>query len=254
MVPVLSAVAGPLVQQLPLQASAAIRHQSPLGETRPRDGSRLRRGLRRDVDLRCSPLQTSERFIPLMAKAAESVTGSTTEESTTPADAEGEAGEPQSAVERVSDDPVLRARAESRKTWVPPKIKLGEAIVDVLYVFGGLLDRPFGSGQSLAAAGAVVVARVRAEVGAALPQGTSGVPQPETEEGRIPAQSAPLTATSPQEEQKKVQICFEILRLMQLLSVDLELMKAAVKEETLLPRLEAAKAKCKTAMGLAKQL
>lgn len=167
--------------------------------------------------------------------------------------AAGGAGEgPKTLMERVGDDPVLRQRAQNREAWSPPRPSLGDQIQDVLYIYGGLLDRPFGSGQSLAAAGAVVVERVRAEVNAALPSG-AGQAGPAGEQG-MPVSSAPIMAATPQEEQKKVQVCFEILRLMQLLSVDLEMMKAAVKEETLLPRLEAAKGKCKSAMALARHL
>ncbi|CAI5532622.1 unnamed protein product, partial [Closterium sp. Naga37s-1] len=71
-------------------------------------------------------------------------------------------------------DPVLEEARRRRAEWQAPAPTRVEAILDVLFVFGGLLDRPFGSGQSIAAAGRVVLARVEKEVQALRQEGEGG--------------------------------------------------------------------------------
>ncbi|CAI5975832.1 unnamed protein product [Closterium sp. NIES-64] len=81
------------------------------------------------------------------------------------AEARGEGGEA---------DPVLEEARRRRAEWQAPAPTRVEEILDVLFVFGGLLDRPFGSGQSIAAAGRVVLARVEKEVQALRQEGEGG--------------------------------------------------------------------------------
>eukprot|EP00850_Spirogloea_muscicola_P020293 SM000212S06886 [mRNA] locus=s212:52707:57142:- [translate_table: standard] len=103
---------------------------------------------------------------------------------------------------------------------VPPQGP-GAQLADYLYVFGCLLDRPFGSGQSIAAAGQVVIEKVKTDT-EALREGPGDQ-----------------------------QLVFELLRVLQLLAMDLKLVEAARKQETLFERLEQAKVHCRQAIQLA---
>ncbi|KAJ7555092.1 hypothetical protein O6H91_05G022200 [Diphasiastrum complanatum] len=112
----------------------------------------------------------------------------------------------------------------SREKKVPRK-RNGAAIVDVLKVFEGLLERPSGSGQIMAAAGSVVVERVKAEA-----------------------------ESLHNKDDVEAQLIFELLRSVQLLEMDMQLVVAARKESTLLERLSKAKERCQQAIKLANSL
>jgi hypothetical protein len=95
---------------------------------------------------------------------------------------------------------------------VPLNKGRGAKVADFLMVYGGLLDRPFGSGAMIAATGDVVIERVQQEIESL--RGIEGVNE---------------------------QILFEILRFLRLLEMDLKLVGAAKQESTLFQRLEQAK-------------
>eukprot|EP00249_Psilotum_nudum_P000357 c11635_g1_i1 orf=559-1353(-) len=136
---------------------------------------------------------------------------------------EGLAGRNSSTqVDLTVQEAIIRVGDFDGKGTMPPIKRKGAIIVDFLTVFGGLLDRPFGSGQMIAAAGGVVVERVNAEA-VTLREG-----------GEINEQAI-----------------FEFLRILRLLEMDLQLVHAARKDETLAERLEAAKTHCKQAILLA---
>lgn len=98
----------------------------------------------------------------------------------------------------------------------------GALIAELLQIFGNLLERPFGGGECVANAGAVVIERVALDAQAL--RGQEGVSD---------------------------QIIFEMLKLLRLLEMDMDLVRAARKEETLLKRLESAKAHCRQAFLIA---
>lgn len=108
------------------------------------------------------------------------------------------------------------------RRFVDLKRGKGLVIADVLMVFGGLLDRPFGSGRSIAGAGEVVIERVLKET--EILRGKDDVDE---------------------------RLIFELLRVLRLLEMDLELLRAARKDETLLERLEGAKVHCRQAVLIA---
>jgi len=105
---------------------------------------------------------------------------------------------------------------------VPLNKGRGAKVADFLMVYGGLLDRPFGSGAMIAATGDVVIERVQQEIESL--RGIEGVNE---------------------------QILFEILRFLRLLEMDLKLVGAAKQESTLFQRLEQAKKHCREALLLA---
>jgi len=105
---------------------------------------------------------------------------------------------------------------------VPLNKGRGAKVADFLMIYGGLLDRPFGSGAMIAATGDVVIERVQQEIESL--RGIEGVDE---------------------------QILFEILRFLRLLEMDLKLVGAAQQESTLFQRLEQAKKHCREALLLA---
>jgi hypothetical protein len=105
---------------------------------------------------------------------------------------------------------------------VPLNKGRGAKVADFLIIYGGLLDRPFGSGAMIAATGDVVIERVQQEIESL--RGIEGVNE---------------------------QILFEILRFLRLLEMDLKLVAAAQQESTLFQRLEQAKKHCREALLLA---
>ncbi|CAI5995145.1 unnamed protein product [Closterium sp. NIES-65] len=176
------------------------------------------------------------------------------------AEARGEGGEA---------DPVLEEARRRRAEWQAPAPTRVEEILDVLFVFGGLLDRPFGSGQSIAAAGRVVLARVEKEVqalrqegeggsaAAAAPVRTGAAAVPRSGMEGVAAEGAAAGGGGEGGKGGAVnrqQVLFELTRVVQLLGVDMQMVGAAVKEETLLKRLEEAKSHCQLAMRLANSL
>ena len=113
------------------------------------------------------------------------------------------------------------------RVYNPDDIKMsktgkGAKIADFLRVFGHLLERPFGGGESVAKAGAVVIDKVTEETKNLL--GQEGV---------------------------KDEAVIEILKFLRLLEMDMELVAAARKDETLLKRLESALSHCKKAFLVA---
>lgn len=120
------------------------------------------------------------------------------------------------------------ALVEQLKRRTPPQQQRhGAQVAHFLFLFGGLLDRPFGSAQSIAAAGNVVVARCQVEA-----------------EAMAAAEDGPADR----------QLAFELLRVLRLLAADVQLIAAARRQETLLQRLDSAKANCKLAIQLANSL
>lgn len=101
----------------------------------------------------------------------------------------------------------------------------GESVTRMLSVFKGLLDRPFGSGASVAATGSAVLERVQEEI-----------------------------ETLKQEDLKDEQLLFEVIRVTRLLEMDMKLLSAAQKESTLLERLDNARKHCQEAILLANAL
>ncbi|XP_021758798.1 uncharacterized protein LOC110723736 [Chenopodium quinoa] len=99
----------------------------------------------------------------------------------------------------------------------------GYVIMDFLDKFEGLLSREFGSTELLAKAGEIVAERAREEA------------EDLRDEGKV--------------EDRMVTELFRVLKLMEM---DLAMVKAAVKEETLNERLEQAKARCRQAILVAK--
>ncbi|KAK9269204.1 hypothetical protein L1049_000973 [Liquidambar formosana] len=98
----------------------------------------------------------------------------------------------------------------------------GYVIADFLEKLEGLMGREFGSKELLAKAGEIVAERAREEA------------EVLREEGEV--------------EERMVTELFRVLRLMEM---DLAMVKAAVKEETLSERLEQAKARCRQAILVA---
>uniref|UniRef100_A0A2P2LKP0 Uncharacterized protein MANES_03G122800 n=1 Tax=Rhizophora mucronata TaxID=61149 RepID=A0A2P2LKP0_RHIMU len=100
---------------------------------------------------------------------------------------------------------------------------VGYVIMDFLEKLEGLMGREFGSTELLAKAGEIVAERAREEA------------EVLQDEGKV--------------EERMVTELFRVLRLMEM---DLAMVKAAVKEETLNERLEQAKARCRQAILVAK--
>ncbi|CAI0380125.1 unnamed protein product [Linum tenue] len=99
---------------------------------------------------------------------------------------------------------------------------VGYMIMDFLEKLEGLMEREFGSTQLLAKVGEIVAERAREEA------------ELLKDEGKV--------------EERMVTELFRVLRLMEM---DLAMVKAAVKEETLEERLEQAKARCRQAILVA---
>ncbi|KAJ4832442.1 hypothetical protein Tsubulata_017105 [Turnera subulata] len=99
---------------------------------------------------------------------------------------------------------------------------IGYVIMDFLEKLIGLMDREFGSTELLAKAGEIVAERAREEA------------EVLQEEGKV--------------EERMVT---ELSRVLKLMEMDLAMVKAAVKEETLSERLEQAKARCRQAILVA---
>ena len=140
-----------------------------------------------------------------------------------------------SAETELEPDPILESLARKKQQLletgdagpIPRPLTGADAIVDVLNVYCGLLDRPFGSPQGIAAAGRVVVIRVNKELDRLMNAGQEGS---ENETG-----SPALRNT---------QAAFELKRVMKLVEMDMELIAAARQSETLLERLSQAKEHC----------
>ncbi|XP_010545570.1 PREDICTED: uncharacterized protein LOC104817896 [Tarenaya hassleriana] len=98
----------------------------------------------------------------------------------------------------------------------------GYVIMDFLEKFEGLMAREFGSTELLAKAGEVVAERAREEA------------EVLRDEGEV-------------EDRMVTELC----RVLKLMEMDLAMVKAAVKEETLSERLEQAKARCRQAILVA---
>ncbi|KMS98516.1 hypothetical protein BVRB_4g092090 [Beta vulgaris subsp. vulgaris] len=98
----------------------------------------------------------------------------------------------------------------------------GYVIMDFLDKFEGLMDREFGSIELLAKAGEIVAERAREEA------------EVLRDEGKV--------------EDRMVTELFRVLKLMEM---DLAMVKAAVKEETLIERIQQAKARCRQAILVA---
>ncbi|XP_057528381.1 protein CHLORORESPIRATORY REDUCTION 41, chloroplastic [Amaranthus tricolor] len=99
----------------------------------------------------------------------------------------------------------------------------GYVIMDFLDKLDGLMGREFGSTELLAKTGEIVAERVREEA------------EILRDEGKV--------------EDRMVNELFRVLKLMEM---DLAMVKAAVKEETLNQRIEQAKARCRQAILVAK--
>lgn len=120
-------------------------------------------------------------------------------------------GEPGVGYERTIPIPITRGK--------------GETVANFLTVFKGLLDRPFGTGASVAATGSAVIERVQDEI-----------------------------ENLKQDDTINEQLLFEVIRVTRLLEMDMKLISAAHKESTLLERLDAARNHCQDAILLANEL
>lgn len=120
------------------------------------------------------------------------------------------------------------ARATELRDWLEEneRDKLGETkgyvIMDFLEKFEGLMAREFGSKELLAKAGEIVAERAREEA------------EVLRDEGEV--------------EERMVTELFRVLKLMEM---DLAMVKASVKEETLSERIEQARARCRQAILVA---
>lgn len=103
----------------------------------------------------------------------------------------------------------------------------GEAIASMLFMFKGLLDRPFGTGANVAATGSAVIERVQEEIEVLKQEVGDEVDE---------------------------QLVFEVIRVTKLLEMDMKLISAAQKESTLLERLDSARKHCQEAILLANAL
>lgn len=99
---------------------------------------------------------------------------------------------------------------------------IGYVIMDFLDKFQELMERQFGSTELLAKAGEIVAERAREEA------------EVLRDEGKV--------------EERMVT---ELSRVLRLMEMDLAMVKAAVKEDTLKQRLEQAKARCRQAILVA---
>lgn len=118
----------------------------------------------------------------------------------------------------------VAAGMKTNTRTVPLKKGKGYAIADLLVVFGGLLDRPFGSGQMIAAAGGVVVERVVTEF--------------ESEDIQSGVNEQCLSG---------FRTCLDLLQK------DLEVVRVAQDKSKLLEALEVAKLHCRRAILLANE-
>ncbi|XAR56643.1 hypothetical protein NMG60_11037204 [Bertholletia excelsa] len=109
-----------------------------------------------------------------------------------------------------------------RTKEIPLEKPVGYVIMDFLEKLVGLMDRDFGSAVLLAKAGEIVAERAREEAEVLMDDGKV--------EGRMVT---------------------ELSRVLKLMEMDLAMVKAAVKEETLSERLERAKARCRQAILVA---
>lgn len=134
---------------------------------------------------------------------------------------DGGGGEAGPSVEEAKET----ARVYERTIHIPLNRGKGAILADIFMIFGGLLDRPFGSGSMIAAAGSAVIEKVMEEI-ENVKQG-DGVNE---------------------------QLLFEVIRITRLLEMDLKLVSASQKEFTLLERLEIAKKHCREAVLLANEL
>ncbi|KAI5083666.1 hypothetical protein GOP47_0003409 [Adiantum capillus-veneris] len=98
----------------------------------------------------------------------------------------------------------------------------GTLIAELLQIFDRLLERPYGGGECVANAGGAVIERVVNDVQQL--RGKEGVSD---------------------------QVLFELLKVIRFLEMDMELVRAAKKEETLIKRLETAQMHCKQAYNIA---
>ncbi|KAG0622809.1 hypothetical protein M758_3G125300 [Ceratodon purpureus] len=126
---------------------------------------------------------------------------------------------------REGEGDVNASKGFERTIPIPTTRGNGRNIVNILTVFGGLLDRPFGNGASVAAAGSAVIERVQEEI-----------------------------ETLKDEDRVNEQLLFEVIRITRLLEMDMKLLSAAQKESTLLERLDSARQHCKEAILLANAL
>ncbi|KAL2247589.1 uncharacterized protein LOC105176722 [Sesamum indicum] len=105
---------------------------------------------------------------------------------------------------------------------IPLEKPTGYAIMDFLEKLVELMEREFGSAALLATAGEIVAERAREEA------------EVLRDEGKV-------------EERMVTELC----RVLKLMEMDLAMVKAAVKEETMNERLEQAKARCRQAILVA---
>jgi hypothetical protein len=120
----------------------------------------------------------------------------------------------------LTDEPVYVLKQEKPKKKPP-----GEVIFDLLFLLGGLLDRPFEDGaQAMEASAGVVIERVEEEMSRARAEGVSN---------------------------EKVT---ELARYVNLLAMDMKMVGAARKYETLVARCKTAQEKVKGALQRAEAL
>uniref|UniRef100_A0A5B7BXL1 Chlororespiratory reduction 41 n=1 Tax=Davidia involucrata TaxID=16924 RepID=A0A5B7BXL1_DAVIN len=109
-----------------------------------------------------------------------------------------------------------------RTKEIPMEKPKGYVIMDFLEKLEGLMGREFGSTALLAKAGEIVAERAREEA------------EVLRDEGKV-----------------EDRLITELFRVLKLMEMDLAMVKAAVKEETLSERLEQAKARCRQAILVA---
>ena len=126
---------------------------------------------------------------------------------------------------RAGEGDAAAAGGYERTIPIPINNGNGKTLASIFTVFGGLLDRPFGSGASVAAAGSAVIERVEDEI-----------------------------ETLRKEDEVDEQLLFEVIRVTRLLDMDMKLISAAQKESTLLERLDTARKHCQDAILLVNAL
>nr|AKH05260.1 chlororespiratory reduction 41 [Erodium texanum] len=109
-----------------------------------------------------------------------------------------------------------------RTKEIPLEMPKGHVIADFLLKLGQLMEQEFGSAELLAKAGEIVAERAREE--------------------------AEVLRDDGEVDERLVTELFRVLRLMEM---DLAMVKAAVKDDTLSERLEQAKARCRQAILVA---
>ena len=109
-----------------------------------------------------------------------------------------------------------------RSKAIPLEKPTGYVIMDFLEKLVELMDREFGSAALLVTAGEIVAARALEEA------------EVLRDEGKV-----------------EERLVTELARVLKLMEMDLTMLKAAVKEDTLNQRLEQAKARCRQAILLA---